>query len=109
MPEARIPRLPSLHRPQYASSSPRPLSRQAPACAQQPTLVEQLTVKTDAPLRDNNFFSNDVSDAVIKNASFDNWSVGTDGKAALENRRDCHSEEPFTITPPTSEKQEKQR
>ena len=69
------------------------------------TLVEQLgemgnlKVETDALLRDNNFGPDDFSDAVLKNVGFENWSVATDGEAALEGRRDFRDEKTFTIDP----------
>ncbi|KAI9711931.1 MAG: hypothetical protein M1828_001773 [Chrysothrix sp. TS-e1954] len=69
------------------------------------TLVEQLgemgdlKVETDALLRDNNFGPDEFSDAVIKSIGFNDWSVESDGEAALEGRRDFRSENAFTIDP----------
>lgn len=69
------------------------------------TLVEQLgeagelKVETDALLRDNNFGPDDFSDAVIKNVGFEEWSVASEGEAALEGRRDFREERTFTIDP----------
>ncbi|GAB7361193.1 hypothetical protein MBLNU230_g1224t1 [Neophaeotheca triangularis] len=69
------------------------------------TLVEQLgeagelKVETDALLRDNNFGPDDFSDAVVKNVGFDEWTVASEGEAALEGRRDFREEKTFTIDP----------
>ncbi|KAI9845312.1 MAG: hypothetical protein M1837_004934 [Sclerophora amabilis] len=69
------------------------------------TLVEQLgemgnlKVETDALLRDNNFGSDEFSDAVIRSVGFDDWSVSNDGEAALTARRDFRDEKTFTIDP----------
>ncbi|PGH07711.1 hypothetical protein AJ79_06188 [Helicocarpus griseus UAMH5409] len=69
------------------------------------TLVEQLgpmgdlKVETDALLRDNNFGSDEFSDAVLKNVGFEKWSVKDEGEALLSNRRDFRGEITFTIDP----------
>lgn len=69
------------------------------------TLVEQLgemgdlKAETDALLRDNNFGPDEFSDAVIRSVGYDEWSVETDGEAALEGRRDFREEHTFTIDP----------
>ncbi|KAI9759029.1 MAG: hypothetical protein M4579_002618 [Chaenotheca gracillima] len=69
------------------------------------TLVEQLgemgnlRVETDALLRDNNFGSDEFSDAVTRSVGFDDWSVANDGDAALANRKDFRDEKTFTIDP----------
>ncbi|EEH17890.2 hypothetical protein PABG_00453 [Paracoccidioides brasiliensis Pb03] len=69
------------------------------------TLVEQLgamgnlKVETDALLRDNNFASDEFSDAVLKNVGFENWSVEVEGEALLSSRRDFRYETTFTIDP----------
>lgn len=69
------------------------------------TLVEMLgemgdlKVETDALLRDNNFGPDEFSDAVLKSVGFEEWSVETDGEAALQGRRDLRSERTFTIDP----------
>ena len=69
------------------------------------TLVEQLgemgdlSVETDALLRDNNFGSDDFTDAVLRNVGFEDWSVAHDGEAALEQRRDFRGEKTFTMDP----------
>jgi protein SSD1 len=58
------------------------------------TLVEQLgemgdlKVETDALLRDNNFGSDEFSEAVLKNVGFEDWSVASEGEALLSSRRD---------------------
>lgn len=68
------------------------------------TLVEQLgemgdlRVETDALLRDNNFASDDFSDAVIKSIGWEDWSVANDSEA-LTTRRDFREETIFTIDP----------
>lgn len=69
------------------------------------TLVEQLgkmgelKVETDALLRDNNFASDDFSDAVIRSVGLDEWSVQQEEEAAIASRRDFRSERTFTIDP----------
>ena len=68
------------------------------------TLVEQLgemgdlRVETDALLRDNNFGSDDFSDAVLKSIGWEDWSVSSEGDA-LASRRDFGEETIFTIDP----------
>lgn len=69
------------------------------------TLVEQLgemgdlRVETDALLRDNNFGSDEFSDAVLKNVGWENWSLESEDEAALADRRDLRGERTFTIDP----------
>ncbi len=69
------------------------------------TLVEQLgkmgelKVETDALLRDNNFASDEFSDAVTRSVGLDDWSLEKEGEAALAERRDFRSERTFTIDP----------
>lgn len=69
------------------------------------TLVEQLgemgdlKVETDALLRDNNFGSDEFSDAVHKSIGWDDWSVASEGEALLASRRDFRDEVTFTIDP----------
>lgn len=69
------------------------------------TLVEQLgemgdlRVETDALLRDNNFASDEFSDAVLKNVGFEEWSVASEGEELLTGRRDFREERTFTIDP----------
>ncbi|KAJ5578017.1 Virulence protein SSD1 [Penicillium hispanicum] len=68
------------------------------------TLVEQLgemgdlRVETDALLRDNNFGSDEFSDAVIKSIGYEDWSVANEGEA-LATRRDFREETIFSIDP----------
>ncbi|KAI9924808.1 hypothetical protein ASPWEDRAFT_110808 [Aspergillus wentii DTO 134E9] len=68
------------------------------------TLVEQLgemgdlRVETDALLRDNNFGSDEFSDAVLKSIGWEDWSVSSEGEA-LASRRDFREETTFTIDP----------
>ncbi|KAJ5204332.1 Virulence protein SSD1 [Penicillium cinerascens] len=68
------------------------------------TLVEQLgemgdlRVETDALLRDNNFGSDEFSDAVLKSIGWEDWSVANDAEA-LATRRDFREETAFTIDP----------
>ena len=69
------------------------------------TLVEQLgpmgdlKVETDALLRDNNFSSDEFSDAVLRNVGWEDWSVATESPGALASRRDFREEVTFTIDP----------
>ena len=57
-----------------------------------------LRVETDALLRDNNFGSDDFSDAVLKSIGWEDWSVSSEGDA-LASRRDFREETIFTIDP----------
>lgn len=69
------------------------------------TLVEQLgemgdlRVETDALLRDNNFASDEFSEAVLKNVGWDSWSITTEDEKSLAARRDLREERTFTIDP----------
>ena len=69
------------------------------------TLVEQLgemgnlKVETDALLRDNNFGSDEFSDAVLRSVGFDDWSVAGEDQAVISTRRDFREEKTFTIDP----------
>ena len=69
------------------------------------TLVEQLgemgdlRVETDALLRDNNFASDEFSDAVTKSVGWEDWSLDKEDQEALSNRRDLREERVFTIDP----------
>ncbi len=69
------------------------------------TLVEQLgemgdlRVETDALLRDNNFASDEFSDAVLKNVGYEGWSLCTESDELLASRRDFREERTFTIDP----------
>jgi protein SSD1 len=67
------------------------------------TLVEQLgrmgdlKVETDALLRDNNFASDEFSDAVLRSVGLQDWSLAKEDEAALAARRDYREEKTFTI------------
>ncbi|KAG5918703.1 hypothetical protein E4U42_006764 [Claviceps africana] len=70
------------------------------------TLVEQLgrmgdlKVETDALLRDNNFSSDEFSDAVLRNVGLQDWSVAKEQEEAGTEplpRRDFREEQIFTI------------
>jgi protein SSD1 len=69
------------------------------------TLVEQLgkmgelKVETDALLRDNNFASDDFSDAVTRSVGLDEWSLEKEDETAIAARRDFRNEKAFTIDP----------
>ena len=69
------------------------------------TLVEQLgemgdlKVETDALLRDNNFGSDEFSDAVLKSIGWEDWTVASEGEELLALRRDFREEVTFTIDP----------
>lgn len=69
------------------------------------TLVEQLgkmgelKVETDALLRDNNFASDDFSDAVTRSVGLDEWSLDKEDETAIAARRDFRDEKTFTIDP----------
>lgn len=69
------------------------------------TLVEQLgemgdlRVETDALLRDNNFGSDEFSEAVLKSVGFEDWSLETESEAVVAGRRDLRDEQTFTIDP----------
>jgi protein SSD1 len=69
------------------------------------TLVEQLgkmgelKVETDALLRDNNFASDEFSDAVTRSVGLDNWSIATEDQQSIGARRDFRDEKTFTIDP----------
>ncbi|RYP24476.1 hypothetical protein DL765_000496 [Monosporascus sp. GIB2] len=67
------------------------------------TLVEQLgkmgdlKVETDALLRDNNFSSDEFSDAVLRSVGLQDWSLAKEDEAALSARRDFRNETTFTL------------
>lgn len=69
------------------------------------TLVEQLgkmgdlKVETDALLRDNNFGSDEFSDAVIRSVNLDDWSLAKEDETALASRRDFRDNNTFTLDP----------
>lgn len=67
------------------------------------TLVEQLgrmgdlKVETDALLRDNNFSSDEFSDAVLRSVGLQDWSLAKEDEESLAARRDFREENVFTI------------
>ena len=67
------------------------------------TLVEQLgrmgdlKVETDALLRDNNFSSDEFSDAVLRSVGLQDWSLEKEDESSLSARRDFREEATFTI------------
>ncbi|KAG4028032.1 hypothetical protein MFRU_024g00030 [Monilinia fructicola] len=69
------------------------------------TLVEQLgkmgelKVETDALLRDNNFASDEFSDAVTRSVGLDDWSLEKEDETSISTRRDFREEKTFTIDP----------
>lgn len=69
------------------------------------TLVEQLgkmgelKVETDALLRDNNFASDEFSEAVIRSVGLDDWALSKEDEAALAVRRDFRDRKTFTVDP----------
>ncbi|KAI0157388.1 hypothetical protein GGR57DRAFT_461746 [Xylariaceae sp. FL1272] len=67
------------------------------------TLVEQLgkmgdlRVETDALLRDNNFASDEFSDAVLRSIGLQDWSLEKEDAEAIGARRDFRQEKAFTL------------
>lgn len=67
------------------------------------TLVEQLgrmgdlKVETDALLRDNNFASDEFSDAVLRSVGLQDWSLDKEDAEALGARRDFRDETLYTF------------
>ncbi|KAH8652397.1 hypothetical protein BX600DRAFT_386539 [Xylariales sp. PMI_506] len=67
------------------------------------TLVEQLgrmgdlKVETDALLRDNNFSSDEFSDAVLRSVGLQDWSIAKEDEAAISARRDFRDLNTFTL------------
>jgi protein SSD1 len=67
------------------------------------TLVEQLgrmgdlKVETDALLRDNNFSSDEFSEAVLRSVGLQDWTVAKEEEAHLATRRDFREEKVFTV------------
>ncbi|KAM0278551.1 hypothetical protein ACHAQH_005119 [Verticillium albo-atrum] len=67
------------------------------------TLVEQLgrmgdlKVETDALLRDNNFASDEFSDAVLRSIGLQDWSLEKEEETALADRRDFRDEKVITL------------
>jgi protein SSD1 len=56
-----------------------------------------LKVETDALLRDNNFSSDEFSDAVLRSVGLQDWSLEKEEEAALAERRDYREETTFTV------------
>ncbi|KAK3325428.1 hypothetical protein B0H66DRAFT_123726 [Apodospora peruviana] len=67
------------------------------------TLVEKLgkmgdlKIETDALLRDNNFGSDEFSDAVLRTVGLQDWSVTKEDEASIAARRDFRGEKVFTL------------
>ncbi|KAI6093133.1 RNB-domain-containing protein [Hypoxylon rubiginosum] len=67
------------------------------------TLVEQLgkmgdlKVETDALLRDNNFSSDEFSEAVLRSVGLQDWSIAKEDEASISARRDFRGEKTFTL------------
>jgi len=67
------------------------------------TLVEKLgrmgdlKIETDALLRDNNFASDDFSEAVLRSVGLQDWSIAKEDEAAISSRRDFRGEKVFTL------------
>lgn len=67
------------------------------------TLIEQLgdtgdpRVETDALLRDNNFGSDDFSEAVLRSINYGDWTVGSEEETLLNTHRDLRDESIFTV------------
>ncbi|KAF6841699.1 RNB domain-containing protein [Colletotrichum plurivorum] len=67
------------------------------------TLVEQLgrmgdlKVETDALLRDNNFSSDEFSEAVLRSVGLQDWSLAKEDESALATRRDFRDEKVVTL------------
>ncbi|KAJ2966001.1 hypothetical protein NQ176_g10348 [Zarea fungicola] len=56
-----------------------------------------LKVETDALLRDNNFSSDEFSDAVLRSVGLQDWNVAKEDEMSLSARRDFREEQTFTI------------
>jgi protein SSD1 len=67
------------------------------------TLVEKLgkmgdlKVETDALLRDNNFSSDEFSDAVLRSVGLQDWTIAKEDEAAIASRRDFRNDKVFTL------------
>jgi len=67
------------------------------------TLVEKLgrmgdlKIETDALLRDNNFASDDFSEAVLRSVGLQDWSIAKEDEEAITARRDFRNEKVFTL------------
>ncbi|EEY18020.1 SSD1 [Verticillium alfalfae VaMs.102] len=56
-----------------------------------------LKVETDALLRDNNFASDEFSEAVLRSIGLQDWSLEKEEEAALTERRDFRDEKVITL------------
>jgi protein SSD1 len=56
-----------------------------------------LKVETDALLRDNNFGSDEFSDAVLRSVGLQDWSLAKEDEESLSARRDFRDENVFTV------------
>jgi len=67
------------------------------------TLVEKLgrmgdlKIETDALLRDNNFASDEFSEAVLRSVGLQDWSIAKEDEEAISARRDFRDEKVFTL------------
>jgi len=67
------------------------------------TLVEKLgkmgdlKAETDALLRDNNFASDEFSDAVLRSVGYQDWSLAKEDQAVIAARRDFREEKVFAL------------
>ncbi|KAM7209216.1 hypothetical protein V8F20_000554 [Naviculisporaceae sp. PSN 640] len=67
------------------------------------TLVEKLgrmgdlKIETDALLRDNNFGSDEFSEAVLRSVGLQDWTIAKEDETAVAARRDFRSERVFTL------------
>ncbi|KAK3945800.1 RNB domain-containing protein [Diplogelasinospora grovesii] len=67
------------------------------------TLVEKLgrmgdlKIETDALLRDNNFGSDEFSDAVLRSVDLKDWTIAKEDEASIGARRDFRDEKVFTL------------
>lgn len=67
------------------------------------TLVEQLgrmgdlKVETDALLRDNNFSSDEFSEAVLRSVGLQDWSLAKEEEETIAARRDFRDDKTFTL------------
>ena len=67
------------------------------------TLVEKLgrmgdlKIETDALLRDNNFSSDEFSDAVLRSVGLQDWSIAKEEETSVATRRDFRGEKVFTL------------
>ncbi|KAK3359230.1 hypothetical protein B0T25DRAFT_532316 [Lasiosphaeria hispida] len=67
------------------------------------TLVEKLgrmgdlKIETDALLRDNNFASDEFSEAVLRSVGLQDWAITKEDEASITARRDFRDEKVFTL------------